>query len=166
MDRPGKRAKLSAHTQDVVRSLDRLGSISHKGLEELLRRVRATPEVLNVSRRELRDELHARFNEVRAQISIALMDGTDFVWEIAEPTLLLAKLVRDRPNVRQVFLDALREHPCSMSNPWHVVIGFDEFSPGDKLKVNNRRKPWLCHTRFSNWVAVCWEMMLCGQRPR
>ena len=51
--------------------------------------------MLNLSRRELRDEPHARFNEVRAQIRIALMDGTDFVWEIAEPTLLLAKLVRE-----------------------------------------------------------------------
>jgi len=148
MDRPGKRAKLSAHTQDVVRSLDRLGSISHKGLEELLRRVRATPEVLNVSRRELRDELHARFNEVRVQIRIALTDGTDFAWELAEPTLLLAKLIRDRPNVRHVFLDALREHPCSMSNPWHAVIGFDEFSPGDKLKVNNRRKSMVVSYTF------------------
>ena len=35
---------------------------------------------------------------------------------------------------------AAKKHPCSAEDPWSLVIGFDEFTPGNKLAVDNKRK--------------------------
>jgi len=148
MDRPTKRVKLSSESQDVVRSLCRIGSISNKGLEELLRRVRAHPEVLELGHRGLTDEMHARFNEVRATLSFDLRGGQRFTWQFADPGLLASKIIMERPHVRAAFLDALHRRPCSRINPWKAIVGFDEFTPGDKLKVNNRRKSMVLSFSF------------------
>ena len=88
----GKRGRLEPDAEETVRSLCRIGSISHKGLEELLRRVRAQPSVLDVGHTELTRQMHARFEEVRSSVDMPLTDGNVFKWEIADPVLLTSKL--------------------------------------------------------------------------
>ena len=151
----GKRGRLEPEAEETVRSLCRIGSISHKGLEELLRRLRAQPSIVNIAHTELTRQMHARFEEVRCSVDIPLTDGGDFKWEIADPVLLTSKLIRERPNVRTAYLEGLRRAPCSKQNPWHCVIGFDEFTPGDKLKVNNRRKSMVLSFSFSELGPTC-----------
>ena len=36
--------------------------------------------------------------------------------------------------------NAFDEHPCSHDAPWGIIVGFDEFAPGNKLKIDNGRK--------------------------
>ena len=152
----GKRGRLqTTDAEETVRSLCRIGSISHKGLEELLRRVRAEPSILEIGHTELTRQMHARFEEVRCSIDIKLTGGDIFKWDIADPVLLASKLIRERPNVRAAYLDGLRRAPCSKRNPWHCIIGFDEFSPGNKLKVNNRRKSMVLSFSFSELGFNC-----------
>ena len=149
MDRADKRRKLHGDAQETLRSLCRIGSISNKGLEELFRRVRNHPELLDVGHRELTREMHARFEEVRANIRVETISGGEYNWELADGVLLLSKLIRERPHLRQVFLDGLRRHPCSRIEPWKTLVGFDEFTPGDKLKVNSRRKSMVVSFSFA-----------------
>ena len=40
----------------------------------------------------------------------------------------------------ELFAGALAENPPSLERPWHIILGFDEFAPGNKLKVDNSRK--------------------------
>ena len=54
------------------------------------------------------------------------------------------KVLAEREDLRNVFLEALEMTP----SPWHLVIGFDEFAPGDKMKVNNRRKCMVVNFSF------------------
>jgi len=149
----GKRARLAGDAEEAARGLCRIGSISNKELEKLLCRIRERPEVLNIGHAELTRQLHARFEEVRCTINIPLTDGEVFIWEVADPVLLVAKLIRERPNILQAFVEALRTAPCSKSNPWHCLIGLDEFSPGDKLKVNSRRKSMVLNFSFAELGA-------------
>ena len=105
-----------------------------------LRDVLATLQADAPSRRQLFAAYHARFNEVARVDRLPCTDGTFFNWEYADPFALLRITLEESPALQQVFIDALRKYPNSPTNPWHVVTAFDEFVPGDKLKVNNVRK--------------------------
>jgi len=63
--------------------------------------------------------------------------------------LMYTTLLSERPFLRKVFLDALARHPCTIENPWNAIIGLDEYTPGDKLKVNNRRKSMVLSMSFA-----------------
>jgi len=39
-----------------------------------------------------------------------------------------------------MFAVGMEAHPCSASNPWSIIVGLDEYTPGNKTKLNNRRK--------------------------
>ena len=149
MERPSKHPRISGDARDSLRGLTRLGKISNKGLDELLSRLRNNPELLTVHRRQLADGFHERFEEVRARILLAMVEGPEWSWDIADPGLLLSKLLAERQPLRDLFVRILREKPCTREAPWSIVVGFDEFSPGNKLKVNNQRKCMVLSFSFS-----------------
>ena len=140
MSQPSKRARFDAEASDSLKGFCRLGKITHAGLRELLSRLRRNPELLDASKRDLAREFYARFEAVRTELPLNLKDGTIWTWEIADPGLLLQKVINESPNLCRLYLDALTKQPCTRERPWRVVVGFDEFTPGDKLKVNNQRK--------------------------
>ena len=71
--------------------------MSNDRLMELLATIRKCPEVLGYSTRDLDEKFHARFNAVRMQITIDNVDGSQFTWELADPCLLLAKVLHRHP---------------------------------------------------------------------
>ncbi len=42
----------------------------------------------------------------------------------------------------------MRLHPPSIEHPWSLIVGFDEFTPGDKLQCDNRRKAMVLSFTF------------------
>lgn len=44
------------------------------------------------------------------------------------------------PRLQRVYAEALATTPCTQSNPWDILIGLDEYVPGNKFKHENRRK--------------------------
>ena len=73
--------------------------MSNDRLLELLATIRKYPEVLEYSNRDLDKTFHARFNAVRIQIPIDNVDGSQFTWELADPCLLLAKVLHRPPHM-------------------------------------------------------------------
>ena len=71
--------------------------MSHDRLLEVLATIRKYPEVLEYSNKDLDKTFHARFNAVRMQIPIDNVDGSQFTWELADPCLLLAKVLHRHP---------------------------------------------------------------------
>ena len=149
MSRPPKRQRFDEDASNSLKGFCRLGKITNAGLQDLLGRLRRNPELLNATRLDLSSEFYARFEAVRTEIPLDLIDGSIWTWTIADPGLLLQKVVTECPNLRRLYLDALIRFPCTRERPWKLVVGFDEFTPGDKLKVNNQRKCMVLSITFA-----------------
>ena len=53
---------------------------------------------------------------------------------------MLSEMIEKSQQLAELYNRAALENPPSVERPWSLVIGFDEFAPGNKLKVDNRRK--------------------------
>ena len=58
--------------------------------------------------------------------------------------------------VAELFATTLAENPCSFERPWHIIVGFDEFAPGNKLKVDNSRKCMNLSFTFREFGQAAW----------
>ncbi len=65
-----------------------------------------------------------------------------------DPNRLLAATIDVSPGLRALFLEAVSRSPPSLEHPWSLVVGFDEFTPGDKLNTDNRRKTMVLSYSF------------------
>ncbi len=84
------------------------------------------------------------------QIDMPLADSDAmFGWIILDPCRLLAESVACSLRLQSVIAKALREHPCSMERQWKIVIAFDEFASGNKMKVGNARKSMVLSYSFT-----------------
>lgn len=133
-----------------LRSLLHRGGISRKGLEELLRELATFTELPGgASGWKLRGENNSKFMGLRVALPMRREGGGEpFQWEFADPAKLLAFSVAASPCLARAFADAVREHPPDPERPWRAVVGFDEFAPGDKLNVDNRRKAMVLSFSF------------------
>ena len=106
---------------------------------------------------------HARFDEVAYSVEVPLKTGGSWTWQLAEPNLLLAKMVNECSALACVYASALHESPPSREAPWHLVVAWDEFAPGDKLHADNRRKSMVLSFSFRELgqSALCHEWAWC-----
>ena len=148
MSSDSKRIRLTDDQRDVLRGFCRRGSISNAGLQFLLTRIKENPDLINVSRNELLEQFHARFDLVKTSISLELNDGSWREWPVADPGLLLSMVLQERPELANLFAVAMDAHPCSSSLPWSIIVGFDEYTPGNKTKLNNQKNAWSRPFRF------------------
>ena len=77
-------------------------------------------------------------------VYIQAKDGDSFEWHIAKFQRLLPFVVSRCEGFRSELESAFTRFPNSQSSPWRLVLYSDEITPGNVLKLNNRRK------------AACW----------
>lgn len=138
MQRPTKQRRVA---DDAARALLHVGNISIAGLQRLLASIAESgPDVVSHSRNRLLDVNHQLFVEHSVTELMPLKSGGDFAWQYLCSCKWLSAMVNRSPSLQELFRAALAKSPCSSVRPWHLVVGFDEFSPGNKLAVDNRRK--------------------------
>ena len=71
---------------------------------------------------------------------------------------LIPLLLEVSPEYSDIVAEALRSHPCTPSQPWDIIINFDEFAPGNKLKYVNYRKATVLNLNFLQLTQIdeCW----------
>ena len=106
-----------------------------------------------------------RFESVRCIESMPLIEGGFVDWEFADPNTLLVSLVEHSPALNRLFTEAVRISPPSVVKPWSLVVGFDEFVPGNKLKVDNRRKTMVLSFSFLELGQAALSQGLAWQTP-
>ena len=118
------------------------GSISTTGLTELVRRLRdQNIDLGSIGRWSLRDANYDLLDRYGVVDTLPLVEGADgFKWTYLAPAAWLAALVGKSSALESLFAAALAKAPCSIHRPWSLIIGFDEFAPGNKLAVYNSRK--------------------------
>jgi hypothetical protein len=80
-----------------------------------------------------------RFDELAVTVNMPLTLGGTFMWEFVHPSRVVPHMVAEAPLLASVFKRAIAEHPPSIEHPWRLVVAWDEFAPGNKLKVDNSR---------------------------
>ena len=82
-----------------------------------------------------------RFDAVKRIETMPLSVGdSSFDWEFVDPCIVLPQVIDASGHLAALYGRALAEHPCREDRPWTIIITWDEFCPGAKLKVDNRRK--------------------------
>ena len=71
---------------------------------------------------------------------LPLSNGTEFDWELCEPTLLVQEMPQQSPQLASAFRRCLARRPPTRNRPWRIALAFDEYVPGDKHALDNRRK--------------------------
>ena len=87
--------------------------------------------------RDIHDEYYARYNMKYDTLRVEIRGGSgEWDWPILNPGLLLQTLVSEQPQLFELYMSRMIMCPCTPQRPWRVLVGFDEFSPGDKLKCD------------------------------
>ena len=132
----GKRARVAA---PAIKSCLNLKGISRETLRNVIDRLDVAE--LNISTRHLKREGQARFAEVQHTCLLPAADGDGTVeWHLCHPLRTLDLLLKESDVVQGWYLDALGRHPCAAGSPWRLLIGWDEFVPGNKLALESSRK--------------------------
>ena len=93
------------------------------------------------NKRALSDARQARFSSIYTTLPLEVeADGSVWQWPLCHPGHLLTRMVAESPTLQAAFAGALQKFPCSQDAPWSLMVGFDEFVPGNKLRLQNHRK--------------------------
>ena len=105
-----------------------------------LRKVVNTLTEAGLTRHQVDVASSARFNQVKHTLRFPSVDGGEVSVGICDPKALLALLLSENPVTRQWFEEAWRTSPSTPSTAWNLVIGWDEFTPGNKAALKSSRK--------------------------
>jgi len=97
------------------------------------------------------DDYHAAYDSVACTETLQGSDGVERTWELADPGKLLQLELAHSPRLQHRYGLALQRHECTVENPWRIWVGFDEFAPGNKLSIDNRRK---CMCTYYNFLEL------------
>ena len=132
----GKRAKLDPQGT-LLKVVTQATSCSDSELRRILqgREGSGAP-----STKRLRAARFDRFDEVMRTIEVETDDGGTWTWPLCQPNLLFAIMASESAPFQQLIRESLRASPCSRERPWNLLVGFDEFVPGNKLQLQPSRK--------------------------
>ena len=127
------------------------GRISMAGLRQLLTTIADSGlEPGRLSRATFQSVNWDLFERYKVVESVPLEgDGGEFEWEYLDPNSWMAALISHSPGLQGLFAEALHRSPCTFEQPWRLVLGFDEFAPGNKLNFDNRRKMMVLSFTFA-----------------
>ena len=88
-------------------------------------------------RKDLHDAFYAHYDVIGGTLPVEISGGSGvWDWPILEPAMLLQLLVSRHSKLFELYMTRMIMCPCTPQRPWHLLVGFDEFSPGNKLKCD------------------------------
>ena len=139
MDRKRQRIELA----ELLRRLARAGGGSSTRLSNViaeLKRSTATVADLPACRSQVERSVLEQFDRMKHTIDMPLASGVGvFEWELLDPALLLTESLRRSPAMCEAYHQAVILRPPSPGQPWNLIVGFDEFAPGNIRQVRTRR---------------------------
>ena len=144
MSQPKRRRASTEAKLHRIQALQTTG-INNTKLLSLVKRIKEKPAVLDevTSLKMLDTATFELFDAVKAEAHrFALDDGSEFVWEFASARKCLAEFTRRSANFKDMLASLHARTPCTMGAPWHWIVYFDETTPGQVLRQDNRRKTW------------------------
>ena len=137
-----------------------MADCSQASLERIIRQVSQVVEELEAPSRWMvgkqhRDDLLALF----CTIPCETYDGEPYEWEILQPSRLVQRISK-HPLMEPIWEECLARAPPSAQRPWRLIVGFDEYVPGNKTKVDNRRKAMMLVFSFLEMAKYLHKSMV------
>jgi hypothetical protein len=114
--------------------------ISQTTLRKTMRVLRSDPEVLNATQGDIDAANVALVESVRADIVLPRVSAEEFTWDLCDPNLLMARLLRDCDHLSELYVARQSVFPCSRERPWSAAIVFGEMTPGSLSHPQHHRK--------------------------
>ena len=126
-----------------------LGGVSDQALSDILERLRAEPVEGNVSRHTCNRAARDSIEDVKETTQLPLVKGGQVKWTYLNPQKLLNKCIGRSPMLASGYEAALQDHPNSSESPWGLIVYFDELTPGNVLRLDNKRKTMAIYMSFA-----------------
>ena len=145
MPRADKRRKraLAADGADDAHALRGLLSsrnISKTTLSQIIATLREHPALLESSIGSIEAPGASIFESVKRSERVDLQGGGEFRLDFCDPNLLMSRMLHECTNLAELYVERLAVHPCSESQPWSLVVIWDEFTPGSIAHPQPYRK--------------------------
>ena len=144
-----KRKRLDI-SDETLQQLLHTGRISNQGLSRLLKKLSGNDDgpAENTIVRHLAELNSAAFKTLGWEVPVRLTDGRQWIWRLLDPCKTLAAIVEKSPGMQALYAQAWRRTPPTPATPWRVVLGFDEFTPGNKQSLDQTRKTMVVSYSF------------------
>jgi len=124
-------------------------SVSIASLQKVLKQLR--DESVMGGRRQIMTSVQDRLKHVKHTEHLVDMRGLPIEWVFCDPGKLLMYLIEACPKLAEIYAYAANQH---RNAEWRVIVEFDEFIPGNKLRLENRRKS----------MSLCFSFVELGRR--
>lgn len=132
-----------------IAALGRKSFISQNALSEVLKAVKQSGELPGETskstvkrRREEACQAETPHGTLLQTVKVDLTDGSKMDLPYCHPAAMLYHTCTKSRRLQQLLTKALEHHGNSFAEPFRLVVYLDEISPGNQLKINNRRKLW------------------------
>ena len=139
--------------QEKLQELVCLRNISLSSLQRVLNSISDDGD--GVSWRQLQAAGRHRYEQVKHTMHLPAEADGEVVLNMAHPMKLFDLLVQENQHLRSWFEEAWRSSPSSPSRPWQLLMGWDEFVPGNKLAFQNSRMTIIWSSSF---LELCQHM--------
>ena len=132
---PKKRLKLGEYgpDNDTLQSLLHEGGVSKSALARMLNKLEGVASLTRIKAEDKK-----LFEKVRHVEACPRIDGGVFNWEFCNPGLQMVLLIEGRPKLRRLYERAVATR--GSSEPWTLIVAFDEYVPGNKFALDSNRK--------------------------
>ena len=132
--------------QDNLQELVCIRNVSLSAVQRVLNSISDGEDA--VSWRQLQAAGRQRYEQVKHAITLPAEDGGDVTIPMAHPMKLFSLLLAENATIRNWFEASWTASPSSPARPWQLLLGWDEFAPGNKLAIQNSRKTMVLSFAF------------------
>ena len=123
--------------------------MSQNALSEVLTKVRESGEVPSHTskstvkrRKEEACAVETPYGSLIQSFQAEMTDGSKLELPFCHPAAILHHVSNVSSRVQHLLTKVAESHSNSLAHPWTLALYFDEVSPGNQLKINNKRKLW------------------------
>ena len=125
------------------------GGISIAGLADTMATLQLDEaSAAETLRKQILKANHAKLHDLKCCVELPLASGGSWRWDFLDPCKLLAALVESSPALQALYAQAWERYPSGPQSPWSLVVGYDEFQPGNKLATDQTRKTMVLSFSF------------------
>ena len=132
-------ARAAARRRRLQERVD-ISGISDSGLASIIENLQRDAIEGPVSRHDCHK---AALRSIRGQdrtLSLPLVNGGSWQWHYLSPQSVLKQMLEGSPAVADAYRQVLALRPNTHQSPWKMIWYFDELTPGNALRPDNRRK--------------------------
>ncbi len=131
-----------------LENLGRRKFVSVAGLADVLKDIRDHGMPSAISKDSIKRARDSEFEDydtpygkvIKSQEIGTDEDGNPCTFWFGDSRAVLYYMLSESPKLADFVREKLADHPCSIDDPWHIIVYNDEITSGNQLLHHNRRK--------------------------